>query len=79
MKTDFRAANGEDLGTIFKHRDVDDAPVPPTGFRIRDGRDLADIFAPYTGGRKAEPVGFCIADGRDLCEIFAARTASAHD
>ena len=77
MKTGFCISSGQDLGTIFKHRDPADAPVPPTGFRVQDGRDLADVFAPYTGGKKADPVGFRIADGRDLCEIFAVHAASA--
>ena len=36
-----------------------------------EGIDLSEIFAPYTGGKKADPVGYAIADGRDLSDIFA--------
>jgi hypothetical protein len=72
MKTMFSTADGHDLWTVFEHRATHHAPVAPTGFRVQDGRDLADLFAPYDGGQKVNPVGFCVADGRDLCEIFAA-------
>lgn len=72
MKTGFSTASGHDLGSVFMHRKEGDAPGAPTGFFVEDGRDIAELFAPYSGGKKADPVGFFVADGRDLCEVFAA-------